>query len=671
MQESEHLAGLVKAYKKTLRSFGLVPIVYDDKADIAMTQIEETVNFDLSLDQTERDETMTEVVPSLRQCHEHLEVSKGIQEQLKRAMKSIQKKEKSGTKEDDENLAAKNMKSAQELEKINKIRKLDFLLKDQEKVVKVDERALIRAAVSMQKRRSKSNERNDSKSKVSLSVVEEQQESVVEAMDEHSSGGGGIGHCASKEDLQSAAMDGEEMEFENTQHKLYRATNAIEVGRKALEQADESQSQTFFSAPDEDNFGGGDDDDDDDDDYDIRSKIIGGLEEEEGAQEIVTTQELMDDAREKEAADRSGEWLEEEQQEEGGEEKDKNKGKDKYEAFGVMSTLETNDSPESLKNDVKDTIGCMTSQVSTHEKFLSANSQQQIDHEIISEHGPSKREQSHFPIGTIVRVSDRTWPGVNKLGGVARIVKVHNKSDAGIKYDVIYVLGGREKLVDSSFVTINVDDTNGRHHSTTKRTASAQSGGSFGSSAQPLRKSRRMDERKQVEEWIAQIDAEELSRKEKAKSSNLPSSTSEYSMKERKTDESFVTKKKKKQCKDLGSAKDACMEDFTSNMEGNERNKSPLFDSDKSVIEVDHILRLMSFKDVLESAMSHYSSVLKMGLRDKSTSETLFITTSSLANEEQRTVKKMTQQLSKGKGEFRCSMKKGLCAMIHDFILSN
>eukprot|EP00553_Chaetoceros_curvisetus_P014302 CAMPEP_0204640460 /NCGR_PEP_ID=MMETSP0717-20131115/47385_1 /ASSEMBLY_ACC=CAM_ASM_000666 /TAXON_ID=230516 /ORGANISM="Chaetoceros curvisetus" /LENGTH=45 /DNA_ID= /DNA_START= /DNA_END= /DNA_ORIENTATION= len=43
---------------------------------------------------------------------------------------------------------------------------------------------------------------------------------------------------------------------------------------------------------------------------------------------------------------------------------------------------------------------------------------------------------ANFSVGDVVRVQDRTWPGVNKPGGVARISKVHANSDAGYKYDV-------------------------------------------------------------------------------------------------------------------------------------------------------------------------------------------------------------------------------------------
>jgi hypothetical protein len=59
---------------------------------------------------------------------------------------------------------------------------------------------------------------------------------------------------------------------------------------------------------------------------------------------------------------------------------------------------------------------------------------------------------STFAVGTIVQVEDRCWPGINKQGGVGRITKVH--VDGGsILYDVVYVLGGREKKVEAVFVS--------------------------------------------------------------------------------------------------------------------------------------------------------------------------------------------------------------------------
>ncbi|GMF50023.1 unnamed protein product [Phytophthora fragariaefolia] len=60
-------------------------------------------------------------------------------------------------------------------------------------------------------------------------------------------------------------------------------------------------------------------------------------------------------------------------------------------------------------------------------------------------------------VGDVVVVDARTWPGINKLGGSGRVVRVHREKtgDAGaenIFYDVRYVLGGFEKHVESEYV---------------------------------------------------------------------------------------------------------------------------------------------------------------------------------------------------------------------------
>ena len=63
-------------------------------------------------------------------------------------------------------------------------------------------------------------------------------------------------------------------------------------------------------------------------------------------------------------------------------------------------------------------------------------------------------EENGWSIGDIVNVQSRTWPGVNKPGGVARITKIHN---GGSCYDVSYVLGGKEANIDSGFLSHNPD----------------------------------------------------------------------------------------------------------------------------------------------------------------------------------------------------------------------
>lgn len=72
-----------------------------------------------------------------------------------------------------------------------------------------------------------------------------------------------------------------------------------------------------------------------------------------------------------------------------------------------------------------------------------------------------------FEVGTIVFVQDRTWPGRNDLGGVARIVKVHQPNneddddgdgDDRATYDVKYVLETRrEKYVEEEFLSLQTE----------------------------------------------------------------------------------------------------------------------------------------------------------------------------------------------------------------------
>ena len=59
-----------------------------------------------------------------------------------------------------------------------------------------------------------------------------------------------------------------------------------------------------------------------------------------------------------------------------------------------------------------------------------------------------------WSIGDIVFVKSRTWPGVNKPGGVARITKCHPEDRT---YNVCYILGGRESKVDAIFIQTHSD----------------------------------------------------------------------------------------------------------------------------------------------------------------------------------------------------------------------
>eukprot|EP00978_Attheya_sp_CCMP212_P025601 scaffold82579_cov44-Attheya_sp.AAC.1 len=59
-------------------------------------------------------------------------------------------------------------------------------------------------------------------------------------------------------------------------------------------------------------------------------------------------------------------------------------------------------------------------------------------------------------VGMVVNVEARHWPGINKSGGVARITRVIRDSTRPtiIQYNVTYILGGTEKRVDGTFVSV-------------------------------------------------------------------------------------------------------------------------------------------------------------------------------------------------------------------------
>eukprot|EP00986_Skeletonema_menzelii_P009179 scaffold4103_cov131-Skeletonema_menzelii.AAC.3 len=80
--------------------------------------------------------------------------------------------------------------------------------------------------------------------------------------------------------------------------------------------------------------------------------------------------------------------------------------------------------------------------------------------------------------GSIVVVESRTWPGSNKPGGVARVTAVHldpdddgnsNSAAQKKKYDVSYVLGGKEKGVEEEYVRLQSSSSNDAREDGTKK----------------------------------------------------------------------------------------------------------------------------------------------------------------------------------------------------------
>jgi len=58
-------------------------------------------------------------------------------------------------------------------------------------------------------------------------------------------------------------------------------------------------------------------------------------------------------------------------------------------------------------------------------------------------------------IGSLVTVSPRTWPGINKHGGDGRVNAVHRNTVSGDRIDVVYYMGGKDRSVPARWVRSN------------------------------------------------------------------------------------------------------------------------------------------------------------------------------------------------------------------------
>ena len=66
-------------------------------------------------------------------------------------------------------------------------------------------------------------------------------------------------------------------------------------------------------------------------------------------------------------------------------------------------------------------------------------------------------------VGSVVVVESRMWPGINKPGGVGRVTNIHPPEGPEAegfvkKYDITYVLGGKEEGVEEEYVSLSLDE---------------------------------------------------------------------------------------------------------------------------------------------------------------------------------------------------------------------
>lgn len=107
----------------------------------------------------------------------------------------------------------------------------------------------------------------------------------------------------------------------------------------------------------------------------------------------------------------------------------------------------------------------------------------------------SPNRETPIRVGTVVQVEARTWPGINKPGGIGRVSAIHLDESGNTSYDVYYVLGGREKQIDAAFVSVHTASLGSKVQVASGRTREEKGS----SSRRTGRKSCRLERKEQEE----------------------------------------------------------------------------------------------------------------------------------------------------------------------------
>lgn len=98
-----------------------------------------------------------------------------------------------------------------------------------------------------------------------------------------------------------------------------------------------------------------------------------------------------------------------------------------------------------------------------HEGHIPPGSRQAAPVEAVLESAPpleTPKREGPLPVGTIVDVAKRSWPGVNKEGGRGKVMDYSKDETTGeFLYRISYALGGREKAVSEKFLTVHELDS--------------------------------------------------------------------------------------------------------------------------------------------------------------------------------------------------------------------
>ena len=366
IQPSPHLRDLVLGYKSTLKSFGIVPVIYDEAANIHMTQIAPSSQSD-SNDVKSDDINKNKCKVSRTEMKEHLQVSRAWMMELQKC------------------------DSAQDKE-------IDWLKKHQKTVVSVDENALMNHDDPLH---------SNLKSKVvtSSSINDE------------------------KHDDQQLNSKEAKISIHKTQLNS-NTDNDNEIPGN-LNDINDSNNQSSSKEQD---------------------KLLKKTENTINSKSLPLENLSLSTKKSKQT-----------------EENPKNKVSQNMLNNNKLDSLSTSNHKNYTKTEyhnkslVSDTNKKDQTECEQGIKLPAEAEIKRVQHK--NERKDKGSESKYFQPGSIVSVQARTWPGSNKQGGVARILKVYPELNS---YDVIYVLGGREKKVSGEFVT-SVEDHQGTNSRQRKR----------------------------------------------------------------------------------------------------------------------------------------------------------------------------------------------------------
>lgn len=250
-------------------------------------------------------------------------------------------------------------------------------------------------------------------------------------------------------------------------------------------------------------------------------------------------------------------------------------------------------------------------------------------------------------VGDIVKVQPRTWPGVNKLGGVARVSKVWETADGSYSYDVAYILGGKESKVDGVFVVAS-DDFDEESQPQQRRRRKADP------TEVPMSVLQALDQDGFDTTGLAPMKTPHVKRKRPRLSplGALKDSTNKNVMetKSNNTKNATATKKatstKNKRKADVSNAQETeaikkvvkkAKESPKAESESNEAPSDAKAKPEPAKKQVPNPITALSLPEIFVRADDHYESIMDSVQRD----EELYIVTSSLKEEEMSMLKEL------------------------------